>query len=135
MVVILLLWWTDWLVFPSVQFDVKVERGAALAALHAPVVALCVVDLVRLVVDFVHPYRTAPRIGVAMASNVIWLVLFAIAAFSDNLLQAAPSIEEPAEIERVVAIAERTFRVVLFGLGAWTASLLASDVRRLLRNL
>jgi hypothetical protein len=134
MVAILLLWWTGWLVFPSVQFDVKVERGAALSALYAPVIALCVVDLIRLGVDFVHPYRTVARIAVAIASNVIWLVLLAIAALGDDLLQAAPSIEDPAEIERVVTVAERTFRVVLLGLGLWTASLLSSDVRRLLRR-
>ena len=32
-------------------------------------------------------------------------------------------------------IAERTFRAVLLGLGVWTASLLVTDVRRLLRHL
>jgi hypothetical protein len=50
------------------------------------------------------------------------------------LLQAAPSIEDPGEIARVVLIAERTFRAVLLGLGIWTASLLVADVARLLRR-
>jgi hypothetical protein len=135
MVAILLLWWSGWLVFPSVQFDVKVELGSGITALHFPVIALCVLDLIRLGVDLVHPYRTRPRIAIAIVSNAAWLTLLVLAFTSDDLLQAAPSIQDPEEIERVVTIAERMVRVVLFGLGAWTARLLAADVRRLARHL
>lgn len=134
MVAILLLWWTGWLVFPSVVLNVKVELGSAMTALYLPVTALCIVDLVRLGVDFAHPYRTLPRIGVAIVSNLAWLALLVLAFSSNDLLQAAPSVEDPAEIVRAVMIAERIFRVVLFGLGVWTASLLATDVSRLLRR-
>jgi hypothetical protein len=135
MVAILLLWWIGWLVFPSVQFGVRVELGSAVTALYFPVLALCVLDLLRLGVDFVQPYRTPPRIGVAIASNGAWLALLAIALVSNDLLQAAPSVEDPDEIVRVVTIAEYTFRIVLLGLWVWTASLLATDVKRLLRRL
>jgi hypothetical protein len=134
-VAILLLWWTDVLVFPRVVASVKVELGAALTALYLPVIALCTIDLVRLGVEFAHPYRTLPRIGVAVASNVAWLVLLGLAFFSPDLLQAAPSIEDPAEIERVVTIAERVFRAALLGVGAWTASQLWADLARLRRHL
>jgi hypothetical protein len=135
MVAILLLWWTGWLVFPSVQFDVRVELGSGVTELHVPVIALCILDLLRLGVDLLHPYRTLPRIAVAIVSNVGWLTLLALAFMSDDLLQAAPSIQDPDEIERVVTIAERTFRAVLLGLGVWTARLLVMDVRRLSRHL
>jgi hypothetical protein len=135
MVAILLLWWSGWLVFPSVQFDVEVELGSGITALHFPVMALCILDLIRLGVDLVHPYRTRPRIAIAVVSNAAWLTLLLLAFTSDDLLQAAPSIQDPDEIERVVTIAERMCRVVLFGLGAWTAKLLAADVRRLSRHL
>ncbi len=135
MVAILLLWWTGWLVFPSVQFDVKVELGSGVTGFHFTVIALCILDLIRLGVDLAHPYRTLPRIGVAIVSNAAWLTLLVLAFLSHDLLQAAPSIQDPDEIERVVTIAERTFRVVLFGLGVWTARLLAADVRRLARHL
>lgn len=135
MIAILLLWWIGWLVFPTVQFGVRVELGSATTALYFPVLALCILDLTRLGTDLAYPYRTLPRIAVAIVSNVAWLALLLIAFSSHDLLQAAPSVEDPAEIERVVMIAERVFRAVLLGLGAWTASLLVADVRRLLRRL
>jgi hypothetical protein len=135
MVAILLLWWTNALVFPSVQFSVRVELGGAITAIYLPVLALCVLDLIRLGVDFAHPYRTLPRIGAAVVSNVAWLVLLGLALFSHDLLQAAPSVEDPAEIERVVTIAERGFRAALAGLGVWTASRLWADLARLRRHL
>jgi hypothetical protein len=113
---------------------VKVELGSTIEALCFPVIALCVLNLARLGVDFTQPYRTVPRIGAAVVANVAWLVLLVIALVGDDLLQAAPSIEDPAEIARVVTIAERIFRVALLGLAAWTASLVATDARRLLRH-
>jgi hypothetical protein len=133
MVSVLLLWWIGWLSFPTVQFDVKVELGSGARALYAPVIALCIIDIARLVVDFVLPYRTAPRIGGAIVSNVVWLILFAIGLSSYDLLQAAPSIQNPEEIGRVVATAENVFRALLLGLGVWTLGDLVVDVRRLLR--
>ncbi len=135
MIAILLLWWIGFLVFPTVQFGVKVELGSAMARLHVPVLVLCVLDLLRLGTDLAYPYRTLPRILVAVVSNVAWLALLVLAFASRDLLQAAPSVEDPAEIARVVMIAERTFRAVLLGLGVWTAGLLVTDVRRLLRHL
>ena len=135
MIAILLLWWIGLLVFPTVQLGVKVELGSAMARLHVPVLALCILDLLRLCTDLAYPYRTLPRILVAVVSNVAWLALLVLAFASRDLLQAAPSVEDPAEIARVVMIAERTFRAVLLGLGVWTAGLLVTDVRRLLRHL
>jgi hypothetical protein len=135
MVAILLLWWTKVLVFPTVQLGVKVELGAVVTVLYLPVLVLCVLDLFRLGVDFVHPYRTLPRIGIAAASNSAWLVLLGLALVSDDLLQAAPSVEDAAEIERVVTIAERVFRATLVGLAVWTASMLWTDLARLRRHL
>jgi hypothetical protein len=134
-VAILLLWWVGLLVFPSVQFGVKVELGSAIKALYFPVFALCLLDLARLGVDLAYPFRTLPRTSVAIVSNVAWLALLVVAFVSDDLLQAAPSVEDAAEIARVVMIAERTFRVVLLALAVWTASLLVTDSRRLLRRL
>jgi hypothetical protein len=133
-VAILLLWWSGWLVFPSVVLSVKVELGAGSMALFFPVAALCIADLLRLCVDLVFPYRTRPRVGIAIAINAAWLVLIMLAFTSPDLLQAAPSVEEPGEIVRVVAIAERVFRAVLLAIGLWTTVLLAVDVVRLLRR-
>ena len=48
--------------------------------------------------------------------------------------EAAPSIQDPEEIERIVSIAERGARVVLAALAAWTAVRLSADVRRLYRR-
>jgi hypothetical protein len=135
MVAILLLWWIGLLVFPTVQLGVKVELGSAIKALYFPVFALCILDLARLAVDLAYPFRTLPRTSVAVVSNVAWLGLLVLAFVSDDLLQAAPSVEDAAEIARVVMIADRTFRVVLAALAVWTASLLVTDLRRLLRRL
>jgi hypothetical protein len=133
-VAILALWWSGWLVFPSVVFSVKVELGSGITTMFFPVLAVCVADLLRLGVDFMLPYRTRRRVAAAIALNAAWLVLLVVAFSSPDLLQAAPSIEDPGEIARVVLIAERTFRAVLLGLGIWTASLLVADVARLLRR-
>jgi len=133
-VAILLLWWTGWLVFPSVVASVKVELGSGIETLYFPVAALCIADLIRLGADFTHPYRTRARISIAIGLNAAWLVLLVVAFSSGHLVQVAPSIEEPAEIARVALIADRVFRLVLLALGIWTAMLLAADVVRLLRR-
>jgi hypothetical protein len=131
---ILLLWWTGWLAFPTVPASVDVELGSGARALFMPVIALCAVDIARCGADFVLPYRTRPRVGLALAANVAWLVVLALAFSAPDLLQAAPSIEDPAEIERVVAIATRVFDAVILGAGLWAAALAAANVRHLMRR-
>jgi hypothetical protein len=131
---ILLLWWTGWLDFPSVAASVKVELGAGATSLHVPVVMLCTADLFRLAVDCVHPFRTRVRTGVAIAVNSAWLVVFLLAITSAQLVQVAPSVEDPAEIARVAGIADRVFRLALLGFGVFRASWVAADVVRLRRR-
>ena len=84
MIAILLLWWIGLLVFPTVQFGVKVELGSAIERLQVPVLVLCVLDLLRLGTDLAYPYRTLPRILVAVVSNFAWLALLVLAFASQT---------------------------------------------------
>jgi hypothetical protein len=131
---ILLLWWTGWISFPTVIADVEVELGSAARALFVPVAALCLFDLARLATDLLLPYYTRPRAWLSAVAHVAWIVVLALAISAPDLLQAAPSVEDPAEIERVVRIAQHVFQAAILGVGVWTAALLVRDVRRLARR-
>jgi len=119
-VAIILLWWTGYLVFPSVMHGVKIELGSGVAPFYLPVIVLCLADLLRLSVELAQPYRTRVRVAIALCSNAAWLALFVLALSTQDLVQAAPSVEDPAEIARVALIAERAFRLALLALGAVT---------------
>ena len=55
---LLLLWWVEWLAFPSAWLGVVLRLSPAIESFFYPVLALCIVELVRLGVDLVRPYRT-----------------------------------------------------------------------------
>ena len=54
-----------------------------------PVLALCVVELVRLGVDLVRPYRTLPRVALRLVLNLAWLALFVLAYRTEGFVEIA----------------------------------------------
>ena len=132
-VVLLLLWWVDWVVFPNAIFGVVLGLSPAIEPFFYPVLALCVVDLVRLGVDLGRPYRTRPRVALRLVLNLAWLALFVVAFRTEGLLQIASNIraENP---EVVLRVAQNSLRVTLAVLAAISAALVATDLVRLVRR-
>jgi hypothetical protein len=130
---ILLLWWIEWLVFPSEWLGVVLRLSPAAGAFFYPVLALCVVDFVRLTVDFLRPYRTLPRVALRFALNTAWLVLIVLAFRTPGLIEIAENVraENPENLRRVAALC---LDIALFVLGIVTAALVATDAVRLVRR-
>jgi len=130
---IILLWWVEWLAFPSAWLGVELRLSAAMEAFFYPVVALCVVELARLGVDLVRPYRTVPRVALRLVLNLAWLALVVLAYRTEGLIEIAENIrsENP---QRVLAMAQLSMRAALFVIAAITATLVAADVVRLVRR-
>jgi hypothetical protein len=130
---ILLVWWVEWIEFPSELFGVVLRLSDAVNPFFYPVLLLCVVELVRLSIDLVRPYRTRARVAVRLVLNLTWLALFVLAYRTEGLVEIAQNIraENP---ERVLAIAQRAMRITLFGFAAVSALLAATDVVRLVRR-
>jgi hypothetical protein len=130
---LLLLWWVEWLAFPSEWLGVVLRLSPAIDQLFYPVLALCIVELVRLSVDLVRPYRTVPRVALRFVLNVAWLTLFVVAYRADGLVEIAENVraEDP---ESVLRMAEISMQITLFVLGTVTAVLAATDAVRLLRR-
>ena len=131
--VILLFWWVEWFVFPSEWLGVVLRLSAAIEPFFYPVLVLCVVELVRLGVDLVRPYRTVPRVALRLVLNLAWLAVFVLAYRTEGLVEIAEivSSENP---ERVLRMAQVSMSIALFGCATVTAILAATDVVRLVRR-
>jgi hypothetical protein len=131
--VILLFWWVDWFVFRSDWLGVVLRLSPAIESFFYPVLALCVVELVRLGVDLVRPYRTVPRVALRFVLNIAWLTVFVLAYRTEGLVEIAEVIrsENP---ERVLGMAQTSMSIALFGCATVTAILAATDVVRLVRR-
>jgi hypothetical protein len=131
--VILLFWWVEWLVFPSEWLGVVLRLSPAIESFFYPVLALCIVELVRLGVDLVRPYRTVPRVALRLVLNLAWLTVFVLAYRTEGLVEIAEVVrsENP---ERVLRMAQVSMSIALFGCATVTAILAATDVVRLVRR-
>lgn len=112
-------------------FGVPIEFTARLEPFFWPLLALALVDLVRLAVDFVYPYRTWPRVLIRLVINLAWLAAFVLAFRTDGLLAAVAGADVSA---RSVEIAETALQITLAGLALVTAALVATDAVRLVRR-
>jgi len=130
---ILLFWWVEWLVFPSTWLGVQLRLSPAIEQFFYPVLALCIVELVRLGVDLVRPYRTVPRVALRLVLNLAWLAVFVLAYRTGGLVEIAEVIRS-SDPERALRIAQTSMSVTLFVLGGITAILAATDVVRLVRR-
>lgn len=130
---ILLLWWIEWIAFPSELFGVVLRLSDAVEPFFYPVIALCVVELVRLGVDLARPYRTRGRVALRLVLNLAWLSLFVLAYRTEGLVQIAVNAgsDDP---QRVLAVARTSLDVTLGVLAAVCAILAATDIVRLVRR-
>jgi hypothetical protein len=131
--VILLLWWVEWFVFPSEWLGIVLRLSDAIDPLFYPVLALCVVELVRLGVDLVRPYRTAPRVALRLVLNLAWLTLFVLAYRTEGLVEIAEIVRSD-DPQRALRVAQVSMQITLFVLAAVMAILAATDAVRLLRR-
>jgi len=130
---ILLFWWVEWLVFPSTWLGVQLRLSPAIEQFFYPVLALCIVELVRLGVDLVRPYRTVPRVALRLVLNIAWVALFVLAYRTEALVEIAENIRSETP-ERVLSMARASMSVALFVAAGITAILAATDVVRLVRR-
>ena len=130
---ILLFWWVEWLVFPSEWLGVVLRLSPAIESFFYPVLALCVVELVRLGVDLVRPYRTVPRVALRLVLNLAWLTVFVLAYRTEALVEIAEVVASQNP-ERVLKMAQTSMSIALFGCATVTAILAATDVVRLFRR-
>ena len=130
---LVLLWWVEWLAFPSAWLGVELRLSATVEPLFYPVLALCIVELVRLGVDLVRPYRTPVRVAVRLILNVAWLALIVLAFRAPGIIEIAENVsaENP---EAVLAMARISMKIALAVMGVVTATLVATDVVRLVRR-
>jgi hypothetical protein len=130
---ILLFWWVEWLVFPSTWLGVVLRLSPGIERFFYPVLALCIVELVRLGVDLVRPYRTVPRVALRLVLNLAWLAIFVLAYRTESLVVIAENLrsENP---ERVLEMARTSMSITLFVLTGISAILAATDVVRLVRR-
>ena len=130
---ILLLWWVEWLVFPSEWLGVVLRLSDAAEAFFYPVLALCIVDLARLGVDFLRPYRTLPRVTLRLVLNAAWLTVLVLAFRAEGLIEVAANVRA-ANPENVRWTAALCLDTTLFAMSIVTAALVATDVVRLFRR-
>jgi len=130
---VLLFWWVEWLVFPSTWLGVVLRLSPAIEPFFYPVLALCIVELVRLGVDLVRPYRTVPRVALRLVLNLAWVAVFVLAYRTESLVEIAENMrsENP---ERVLEMARASMSITLFVLAGVSAILAATDVVRLVRR-
>jgi hypothetical protein len=130
--VIFVAWWIGWVDFVNiVGSGVSIEFTARLEPFFWPLLALAAVDLVRLMVDFLYPYRTWPRVLIRLVVNLAWVAAFVLAFRTDGLFTTAAGADVSA---RAIEIAETAFRITVAGLAVVTAALVATDAVRLVRR-
>lgn len=130
---ILLLWWVEWLVFPSQWLGVVLRLSSAVEAFFYPVLVLCIVDFARLGVDLLRPYRTRPRVALRLVLNLAWLAVFVLAYRTEGLIEIAENVRSQNP-ESVLRMAEIAMSTSLFVLAVVSAVLVATDVVRLVRR-
>jgi len=130
---IFLLWWVEWLVFPSEWLGVVLQLPNDVERFFYPALALCVVELVRLGVDLVRPYRTLPRVALRLVLNVAWLTLIVLAFRAERLVEIAENVSSQNP-DGVLWMAQASMSTVLFVMAIVTAMLVATDVVRLFRR-
>jgi hypothetical protein len=130
---ILLIWWIEWIAFPSELFGVVLRLSDAVEPLFYPVIVLCLIELVRLGVDLGRPYRTRARVALRLVLNLAWLSLFVLAYRTEGLVEIAVNAgaDNP---ERVLSIARTSMDITLFVFAVVSAILAATDVVRLMRR-
>jgi len=130
---LLLLWWIEWVPFPSTSLGIVLQLSAVVDPFFYPVIVLCVVEFVRLGVDLVRPYRTLPRVLVRLALNLVWLALIVLAYRTEGLVEIAENISAEYP-EGILRIAQISMSIALFVMAAVTAILVATDLVRLFRR-
>ena len=131
---LLLVWWVEWLAFPNAWLlGVRLRLSDAVEPFFYPVLALCIVELVRLGVELVRPYRTLPRVVLRLVLNLAWLTLIVLAYRTEGLVEIGENIraENPDVVLRMVQI---SMSIALFVMAVVTAMLVATDVVRLFRR-
>jgi hypothetical protein len=127
-------WWLDWISFtPRLGSGVSIAFTSAIEPFFWPLLVLAVVDLARLAVDFVYPYRTWPRVLARLLINIAWLAALVTVFRTDGLL----TVIADAGVETTdssLAIARLVFNVTVAGMTLVTAALVATDVVRLVRR-
>jgi hypothetical protein len=130
--VIFVAWWVGWVDFVNVVgAGIPIEFTARLEPFFWPLLVLAVVDLARLAVDFVYPYRTWPRVLSRLVINLAWLAAFVLAFRTDGLLTAVAGADVST---RAIEIAETSLRITLAVLALVSAALVATDGVRLARR-
>jgi hypothetical protein len=133
--VILLMWWIGWLDFRTiVPSALSVEFTRGIEPFFWPVVGVCLVELLRLGVDLIRPYRTLLRTVWRFCLNCAWLALIVLLFRTDGLIEAGAALIDPGQAERAVWSMNLAFRVSLFVLGVVMAAILATDAVRLVRR-
>jgi hypothetical protein len=132
---ILLLWWIGWLDFTSiVPSGLSAEFTRGIEPFFWPVVGVCLVELVRLGIDLIRPYRTPLRTVWRLCLNCVWLALIVLLFRTDGLIAAGAALIDPDQAERAVWSMNLALRVALFVLGVGMAALIATDAVRLVRR-
>jgi hypothetical protein len=132
---ILLMWWIGWLDFRTiVPSSLSVEFTDGIEPFFWPVVGVCLVELVRLGVDLIRPYRTPLRTVWRLFLNCAWLALIVLLFRADGLIEAGGALVDPDQAERALWSMNLAFRVTLFVLGGVMAAIIAVDAVRLVRR-
>ncbi len=130
--VVFIAWWVGWIVFtPVLGAGDLIRFSDAIEPYFWPLLTLAVVDLVRLAIDFVYPYRTWPRVLARLAVNVAWLVALVLVFRADDLITVVPA---DGSADGALTIARYVFKTTVGVLAVVTATLIATDVVRLLRR-
>ena len=132
--VIFVAWWLDWITFtPRLGSGVSIAFTPAIEPFFWPLLVLAVIDLARLALDFVYPYRTWPRVLARLLINIAWLVALVTVFRTDGLLTVIADAGVEAT-DSSLAIARLVFNVTVAGMTLVTAALVATDVVRLVRR-
>ena len=132
---LLLVWWIGWIDFSNILPPaIAVQLTREIEPFYWPVVGVCLIELVRLGVDFVRPYRTPMRTVWRLGLNAGWLALVVLLFRTDGLIEGASTLVDAGAAERAVTMVEISLRITLFVLGVITAGLIAMDVVRLVRR-
>jgi hypothetical protein len=131
--VIFVAWWVEWITWtPVLGSGAAIRFTDAIEPYFWPLLALAVIDLARLAVDFAYPYRTWPRVLTRLVINVAWLVALVLVFRTDGLITVVPT--DAGTTDTALRIAEIVFDVTVGGLAVVTAALIATDVVRLVRR-
>jgi len=127
-------WWIGLIEFtPVLGSGVAIGFTGKIEPFFWPVLALSVIDLARLGLDFAYPYRTWPRVLARLIINVAWLTALALVFRMDGLL-AATAASDGATASSALVLAQMVFQITVGMLAVVTGALIATDVVRLIRR-